>query len=170
LPPQFLVIIHPKQGISASCKQGMIIINIWLQMTFSLVQIILEPIPTKTKSIVTKSNGNEIICEVIINISHVINHVKRLYLVNWCMFSIIVQPNHQFCFVGSFFLLKVGFFFKKKLNLKYVVLHYMVISIFLLNHGYWKVLCTFENNYSVKTCTTTNIWMCDLSKSFQSMK
>jgi hypothetical protein len=49
---------------------------------FSLVQIIADPIPTKTISIVTKFSGNEIICEVIVKGNHVINGVKGLYVMN----------------------------------------------------------------------------------------
>jgi hypothetical protein len=57
-------------------------LEIQLQVTFSLIQIITNPIPTKTKSIVTKSNVNEILCEVIVKGNHVINGVKWLYLAN----------------------------------------------------------------------------------------
>jgi len=57
-------------------------LEIQLQVTFSSAQIIIDPIPTKTKSIVIKSSGNEILCEVIIKGSHVINGVKWLYLAN----------------------------------------------------------------------------------------
>jgi hypothetical protein len=76
LPPQFLAVVRPKQGTGASCKQGMIVaeaLEIRLQVTFSPVQIITEPIPTKTRSIVTKSSGNEVICEVMVKGGDVIN-------------------------------------------------------------------------------------------------
>ncbi len=66
-------------------KHGMIVakaLEIQLQVTFSSTQIIIDPIPTKTKSIVIKSSGNEILCEVIIKGSHVINGVKWLSLAN----------------------------------------------------------------------------------------
>ncbi|KAH8944975.1 hypothetical protein BDL97_12G015300 [Sphagnum fallax] len=83
LPPQFLAVVRPKQGTGASCKQGMIVaeaLEIRLQVTFSPVQIITEPFPTKTRSIVTKSGGNEVICEVMVKGGDVINGVKGLYL------------------------------------------------------------------------------------------